>query len=116
MLRAKLYVCPVCGTALFATGAGAFSCCGITLPPLEAEPATEGHAIKVEDIDGERYISMEHPMEKGHFISFFAYSTTDRVFFTKLYAEQSPEAHFPKVGCGVLYAYCNRDGLFSVRL
>ena len=37
MQRGHFYVCPVCGNFLFALGEGAYSCCGITLPPLEAE-------------------------------------------------------------------------------
>lgn len=35
LLRSKLYVCPVCGNILHATGEATVSCCGITLPPLE---------------------------------------------------------------------------------
>ena len=37
MLRAKFYVCPVCGNVLHSTGGAVISCCGITLPPLETE-------------------------------------------------------------------------------
>ena len=40
MLRGKFYVCPVCGNALFSTGDAVVSCCGITLPALEAEDGT----------------------------------------------------------------------------
>ena len=39
LLRSHLYVCPVCGNVLYATGSAMISCCGITLPPLEAEAA-----------------------------------------------------------------------------
>lgn len=38
MLRTKLYVCPICGNILTGTGEAVISCCGLTLPPLEAEP------------------------------------------------------------------------------
>ena len=37
MLRGKFYVCPVCGNAIHATGEAMLSCCGVSLPPLEAE-------------------------------------------------------------------------------
>lgn len=116
MLRSRFYVCPVCGNVLLAAGDGSFSCCGIQLPPLEAEPAETAHDIRIEYNDGENYITIDHPMEKGHSISFLAYITTDRVFFTKLYAEQNAQTRFPKVGRGFVYAYCNRHGLFSVRV
>ena len=36
MLRSRLYVCPVCGNIIRAAGEAVISCCGITLPPLEA--------------------------------------------------------------------------------
>ena len=36
-LRGKFYVCPVCGNVLFAMGEAAIHCCGVALPPLEAE-------------------------------------------------------------------------------
>ena len=39
MLRTKFYVCPLCGNVIHSTGNALVSCCGITLPPLEAEEA-----------------------------------------------------------------------------
>ena len=38
---------------------------------------------------------MEHPMEKTHFLSFFAYVTSDRISFVKCYPEQNPMVRFP---------------------
>lgn len=116
LLRSKFYVCPVCGNVIHATGEGAFSCCGIPLPVLEAEEADVEHAIEVEKMDGEYYIRMEHPMEKDHFISFLAYVTGDRMELKKLYPEQQPEARFPIIGSGTLYACCNRHGLVKIPL
>lgn len=37
ILFSKFYVCPVCGNVIHTTGETVISCCGITLPPLEAE-------------------------------------------------------------------------------
>ena len=39
LLRSKLYVCPLCGNVLHATGQAVVSCCGITLPPLDTPQA-----------------------------------------------------------------------------
>ena len=114
--RMRFYVCPVCGNVIWSVGEGAFSCCGITLPPLEAEPAGENHAIRVERMDDEWYVSLDHPMSKNHFLSFMAYVTTDRVDFRKLYPEQSPEARFLMQGHGMLYVYCNHHGLYQTRI
>ena len=91
-------------------------CCGVQLPPLEAEQGEEEHTISTETIEGDLFVSMKHPMEKTHFISFFALVLSDRVQVVKLYPEQDASARFPVRGRGTLYAYCNRHGLFSKRL
>ncbi|MBQ8610991.1 MAG: helix-turn-helix domain-containing protein [Oscillospiraceae bacterium] len=116
VLRAKFYVCPVCGNVIWALGQGAFGCCGITLPPLEAEPGDAAHAITVTEVENEWYITMAHPMTKQHFISFFACVTPDTVIIKKLYPEQDAAVRIPRLGRGRLYACCSREGLFEYRL
>ena len=111
MLKSRFYVCPVCGNVIFSTGEGAYSCCGVQLPPLEAETDDLEHAILIEHMEGDLYVTMRHPMEKTHYISFFAFVSSDRMQMVKLYPEQGAEARFPVHGRGVLYAYCNRHGL-----
>lgn len=115
-LRGKFYVCPVCGNVIHAMGEGSFHCCGVGLPPLEADEPDEAHGLTVEEMDGEYYVSLHHPMEKGHFISFLALVGPSRVEIVKLYPEQEAAARFSKRGGGVLYAYCNRHGLFQKKL
>ncbi len=114
MLRTKVYVCPVCGNVIQALGEGAFSCCGITLPIQEAEVQDEAHSFGIERIENDYYVTMPHPMTKSHYISFFAYITSDRVQMVKLYPEQNPEVRFFIHGKGILYAYCNQHGLFKI--
>jgi desulfoferrodoxin (superoxide reductase-like protein)/DNA-binding XRE family transcriptional regulator len=116
MLRGSFYVCPVCGNVIHAVGKGAFSCCGVTLPVLEAENADADHGIRVEKIESDHYVTVDHPMTRSHYLSFFAYVTSNRVQFVKLYPEQDAEARFSIAGRGEIYAYCNRHGLFSVRV
>ena len=53
LLRSKFYVCPVCGNLLHSTGSAVISCCGITLPPLEAEEPDEAHQITIEPVEDE---------------------------------------------------------------
>ena len=50
LLRAKWYVCPICGNIIHSTGAAVLSCCGLTLPPLEPEAPDEDHAITLEPV------------------------------------------------------------------
>lgn len=114
MGRGNFYVCPLCGNVIFGAGNAEISCCGIHLPPMEGEPVDKEHGVTVEIIENEYYITMEHPMTKEHFISFFAFTGGDRVHIVKLYSEQDAEVRFPRIGRGKLYAYCNRHGLYEL--
>ena len=116
ILKSNLYVCPVCGNIFHSTGAAMISCCGIALPPLEAEPADEKHEIKCEKIEGEYFLSMQHPMTKKHYISFIAYCTGERFEIIKLYPESNIGVRFFSRGHGMLYWYCNQHGLFKKRI
>lgn len=115
LLRGKFYVCPLCGNVIYAAGEGSFGCCGVVLPPLEAEPAPED-VFSVEQVEYDYFITAAHPMEKTHYISFFAYVTLDRVQIGKLYPEQDAQYRFPMQGPGKLYACCNRHGLWEISL
>ena len=116
VLRSKFYVCPLCGNIIRAMGNAMISCCGILLPPLEAEAPDEDHEITVEKVEDEHFITVRHPMTKTHFISFIAYLTTDRVQFVKLYPEGNAETRLSLHGRGCLYIYCNRHGLMGIRI
>ena len=116
LLKSKLYVCPVCGNIIQSAGTALISCCGVTLPPLEAEEADEKHALNCEIIDHEYYLTIEHPMTKSHYISFAAYCIGSRFEVVKLYPEGSAEARFFRRGHGILYWYCNQHGLFCKKI
>ena len=116
MLRCKFYVCPVCGNLLHSTGNALVSCCGITLPPLEAEEAEDAHPITVENVEDEHFITIRHPMTKEHFISFVAYVTSDRIQLVKFYPEGEAQTRLQLRGRGYLYYYCNRHGLFKKKV
>ena len=116
MLRSKFYVCPVCGNIIHSMGDSLMSCCGITLPALEAEEADETHAVTIEPVEDEHFITVQHPMTKQHFISFVAYVTTDRMQLVKLYPEGNAETRLQLRGRGYLYWYCNRHGLYKKKL
>ena len=116
MKRSQFYVCPICGNVIHAMGEGAFSCCGIRLPEQDAEDPDELHRLYVEDVDGELYVHLDHPMEKGHSISFIAYVTDSHIQMEKLYPEQAAQTHFRRAGRGIIFAFCNRHGLFSEKV
>ena len=114
MAKGRFYVCPVCGNVIAATEETVVSCCGITLPPLEAEPADEEHAIRKEIAEDEFYVSVDHPMTKDHYISFLAAVSDFGVQLVKLYPEGNAEARFKIDRVRKIYAYCNRHGLFRL--
>ena len=116
MLRTKFYVCPVCGNVIHSTGETVACCCGITLPALEAEEADEEHALTVENVEDEYFVSVRHEMTKEHYISFIAWVTGDRLQLVRLYPEGNAEARLQRRGRGELYFYCNRHGLFKQRI
>ena len=114
MIKGKFYVCPVCGNVIQTTGEAVISCCGITLPPLEAEEPNEEHSLNVETVEDEYYVTLNHPMTKEHYISFLAAISDDGVQLVKLYPEGNAQARFKISRVRKLYAYCNRHGLFEV--
>ena len=116
ILRSKFYVCPVCGNVIRTTGDTVISCCGITLPPLEAEDVDEAHGVTVEKVEDEHFITVSHEMTKTHFISFIAYLTSDRVQFVKFYPEGNAETRLQLRGRGYLYIYCNKHGLMKKKI
>ena len=116
MNRCKFYVCPVCGNVIEATGEAVVSCCGITLPPLDAEECDDEHRINVETVEDEYYVTVDHPMTKNHYISFFAAVSDDGIQLKKLYPEGPCEARFRIRAVRKIYAFCNRHGLFLLKM
>ena len=116
MSRSRFYVCPVCGNIIQASGEAVISCCGITLPPLEAEEPDKEHAVIKEVVEDEYYVTVSHPMTKDHHISFLAAVSDHGVQLVKMYPEGACEARFRIDGVRKFYAYCNRHGLFEATL
>ena len=116
ILRSKFYVCPLCGNIIRTVGDAVISCCGITLPPLEAEETDNEHNITIEIVEDEHFITINHNMTKEHYISFIAHITYDRVQFVKFYPEGNAETRLNLRGGGWLYFYCNKHGLMKTKI
>ena len=116
MLRSKFYICPVCGNIVHSSGDTLVSCCGITLPALEAEDFDDAHRIMIEKVEDEHFVTIPHPMTKQHYISFVAFVTSDRLQMVKFYPEGNAEARLQLRGRGYLYYCCNRHGLFRKKV
>ena len=115
ILRLKFYVCPVCGNVITALGEGSFSCCGTKLPALSAEKAEE-NSFEIERPEGDIFLRFNHPMTKEHYISFAAYVTYNGIVIKKLYPEQEAEVRFSFSGKGKIFFFCNREGLFELKI
>ena len=116
LLRSKFYVCPVCGNVLHAMGNAVISCCGIPLPPLEAEEPDEAHKILIESVEDEHFLFIQHDMTKQHYLSFLAYVTADRIQIVKFYPEGNAETRIRLQKHGILYLYCNKHGLIKQKI
>lgn len=116
MLRCKFYVCPICGNVMYSMGNAMITCCGVTLPALDAEDEEAAHTITVEPVEDEHFITVLHPMTKQHFISFLAFVTSDRIQIIKFYPEGNAETRLQLRGRGFVYYYCNQHGLFRKKV
>ena len=113
MKKTKIYVCPKCGNVITSTNDLILNCCGKKLTPLKAaKSAEDAHMPTLEKVEDEMFISIDHTMEKEHFISFVAYVTSDKLQIAKLYPEQNAEVRFKMIGHGILYLYCSLHGLW----
>ena len=119
--RSKFYTCPICGNVIFSMGNALISCCGIQLPSLEVEnhlenEIAEEHKINVENVEDELYVTLNHPMEKAHYISWIAVVRFDSVEIIKLYPEQNAECRIKFGRMIKIYAYCNKHGLYEIKI
>lgn len=116
VLRSKFYCCPICGNILYTLGEAVVSCCGVALPPLEADDVDPAHEITVEQVEDEQFVVVKHEMTKTHYVSFLAFVTSDRLQLVKLYPEGNAECRFQFRGKGYLYLYCNHHGLMRQKI
>ena len=116
MKRIKFYRCEVCGNVLTSTGEAVISCCGRKLTPMQVAPIDELHTVTIESLDDDEFVTLVHPMEKEHYISFVAWVRFDRVLLVRMYPEQNPELHVQISRKSELYVCCSKDGLFRMKL
>lgn len=116
MMRSKFYVCPVCGNIVHSMGEAVIHCHGVQLMPCRAEETDENHKVFIEIVEDEYYVHIDHDMTKLHYISFVAAVSADKIQMIKLYPEGNAEARFPIRAVRNILFYCNRDGLFSIKV
>ena len=91
-------------------------CCGKEmqlLVPNSVDAAVEKHVPTYKIIEDEIFVTVNHVMEKEHFIEWIALVTDNKEYMVKLYPEQNAECRFPYIPGSCLYAYCNKHGLWK---
>lgn len=106
MKRIKFYQCPGCGNILTATGKAELSCCGRRLNPMKLTPADEAHRLSITEVEDEKLIAWQHPMEKAHHLTFLAVVGYDCVHIVRLYAEGAQEHRLPRIPWAKYFCGC----------
>ena len=115
------YKCPICGNliGLIDGDINHMMCCGRKMELLVAnsqDAATEKHVPVYERVEDEIVVKVgevEHPMDKDHYIMWIAQVSDNQTTRVRLYPEQGIELRFKYIPGSILYAYCNKHGLWK---
>jgi superoxide reductase len=96
-----------------------FECCGEkmeTLVPNSVDAAVEKHVPTYEVKDGKIYVKVNHVMEEDHSIEWISIVFGDKEVTTYLEPGKEAVAHCKYVPGSVIYAYCNKHGLWKTEV
>lgn len=111
MKKTKYCYCSVCGGIAALTGNAELTCCGRRLAPMTPQKPDDAHALTMERVEDEWFLSAEHPMTREHYITFVAFASGDRITLIRQYPEWDLQQRIPQRH-GLLLWHCSRDGLF----
>ena len=83
-----------------------------TLIPNSVDAAFEKHVPTYQKVGDEIFITVNHVMEKDHFIEWIAMEKDGIYNEIKLYPEQNAECRFKYIPGAKVYSYCNKHGLW----
>lgn len=109
MKRIQFYQCPACGNLMTALGTPELSCCGRRLSPMTVTAADAAHRLTISDIETEKLLTWQHPMDKAHHLTFLAAVGTDAVHIVHLYAEGAQEHRLPRIPCARYFCGCTEE-------
>lgn len=117
----KFYKCQICENVigLIDGDPRSITCCSKEMRQLDANTVDAAHEkhLPIYEKSGDEIIvkigEVSHPMEKDHYIMWIAQVTDTTTTRVRLKPEQFPEAKFPYVPGAILYAYCNKHGLWK---
>ena len=107
--------CLICGRVVEVTNDEPIMCCGqemVDVIPNSTDAAVEKHVPNYEKVEDEIFVTVNHVMEKEHFIEWISLVKENTEVTVKLYPEQEAIARFPYMRGATIYAYCNKHGLW----
>ena len=73
-------------------------------------------ALVSEIIEDEISVTVNHVMEKDHYIEFIALVSDTKIYLEKLNPEMNAQVRFKYIKGATLYAYCNKHGLWMSKI
>ncbi len=120
----KFYVCKKCGNtvSLLVEGKGTLTCCEKPmelLKPSASDAALEKHVPNCEVRDDKIIVKIGevmHPMDEDHYINFVALEYNGNIQIHNFKPKDDPIWAFDYVENSVVYAYCNKHGLWKTNI
>ncbi len=117
----KIKKCNLCGTVVNVLGnsKNEIICCGEQmkeLVPNSVDAAIEKHVPTYEKDGNKIHVTVNHVMEDEHYIEWICLVTENKQCMTKFAPGQKAEASFCYIPGSVLYAYCNKHGLWKAEV
>ena len=117
----RFYHCPICKTTigLIHGDMEHMTCCGKKLEelvPNTVDASIEKHTPVYEKVDNKILVKVgevEHPMDEDHYIMWVAQVTDNTTTRVRLLPGEKIEIEFPYIPGALLYAYCNKHGLWE---
>ena len=94
-------------------------CCNQKMKVIEAnstDAAFEKHVPTYEIENNILKVMVNHVMDDDHFIEWICLKTEDREEYIYLKSKKEAVATFKNVDSGILYAYCNKHGLWKTEI
>lgn len=91
-------------------------CCGEEMQlliPNSVDASAEKHIPNYEKMEDEIFVTLNHPMDKEHYIEWIALVKDNIINKVKLYPEQNAECRFKYIPNSTIYAYCNKHLLWK---
>lgn len=119
--KVKFYQCSKCGNVieLIDGNINNITCCNQKMVELTAntvDASQEKHVPVYEEKNSEILVKIgevEHPMEESHYIMWIAQVTANNITRVNLIPGEKTTAKFPNIKDSIIYAYCNKHGLWK---